>query len=536
MKRDKCFKRAVPSLAVAAALGAMGVPAAHSAEDMAAAGDFKFNLSGYARAWVSMNLEDTEELRALPKNNGKKNGAGQLSMVRGSVLLDADLSMGGLKGKAIARLDKEYKTNYLQELEDLRKVSNGLNGNGGVPTSGGKSITDNYNNFDFREFWIEAPIGDRTTVKFGRQQLVWGESDFFHAMDLVHGYDLSWRLFFEGENEEWRKPLILLSTKIRIPEANGLIAAYIRPGWDRCTDIGNTYDFRGGRWFVAPYRGFDALAVNKLNCENPDNDKPTYGIRWQGEAYGVNYSIAYLKAHSADPVANPNKATLPNSTQYNDKPVTGLFSDLIHPEIDVVGATVSGYSEALDSVLSAEVAFTKDQPFNVGTGALGATPGQTGIGLNGIKKKDTLTMMLRADKNLKFENILGTTRPSFSSVQLFNTQVLGYHRSEDLARLFFEAAPLKENNTILTAFTVLNYRNDEINPSFAVGFDLGNGGGFAIPAVSMTFGDKWLAKLEADIFWDDGKTNRQQFGGKNSQLFGWFTGASQLALRVTRQF
>ena len=145
-------------------------------------------------------------------------------------------------------------------------------------------------------------------------------------------------------------------------------------------------------------------------------------------------------------------------------------------------------------------------------------------------------MMLRADKNLKFENILGTTRPSFSSVQLFNTQVLGYHRSEDLARLFFEAAPLKENNTILTAFTVLNYRNDEINPSFAVGFDLGNGGGFAIPAVSMTFGDKWLAKLEADIFWDDGKTNRQQFGGKNSQLFGWFTGASQLALRVTRQF
>ena len=149
MKRDKCFKRAVPSLAVAAALGAMGVPAAHSAEDMAAAGDFKFNLSGYARAWVSMNLEDTEELRALPKNNGKKNGAGQLSMVRGSVLLDADLSMGGLKGKAIARLDKEYKTNYLQELEDLRKVSNGLNGNGGVPTAGGKSITDNYNNFDF---------------------------------------------------------------------------------------------------------------------------------------------------------------------------------------------------------------------------------------------------------------------------------------------------------------------------------------------------------------------------------------------------
>ncbi|MFM9916462.1 MAG: DUF1302 family protein [Rhizobacter sp.] len=555
MKRDKCFKRAIPSLAVAAALGVMGLPAAHSAEEgapVAAAGDFKFALSGYARAWVSMNLEDTDELRALPKNKGKRDGAGQLSMVRGSVLLDADASMGGLKGKVIARLDREYKTNYLQDLEDLRKVSNGLNGNGALPTAGGKSITDNYNNFDFREFWIEAPIGDRTTVKFGRQQLVWGESDFFHAMDLVHGYDLSWRLFFEGENEEWRKPLILLSTKIRIPEANGLIAAYIRPGWDRCTDIGNTYDFRGGRWFVAPYRGFDALGthVNNLNCENPDNDKPTYGIRWQGEAFGVNYSLAYLKAHSADPVANSVYAPLYHNKDGTSKVPTGAVSDLIHPEIDVIGATVSGYSEALDSVLSAEVAFTKDQPYNKGTGAFFADGVNPGIGLGGIKKKDTLTMMLRADKNLHFENILGTTRPSFSSVQLFNTSVLGYHRNEDLARLFFEGAPLKENNTILTAFTVLNYRNDEINPSFAVGFDLGNGGGFAIPAVGMTFGDKWLAKLEADIFWDDGKTNRQQFGGqngtgssgstnrygKNSQLFGWFSGASQLALRVTRQF
>lgn len=545
MKRDKCFKRAVPSLAVASALTMMALPVAVNAQELAGAGDFKFALSGYARAWVSMNLENTQELRALPGNNGKADGRGELSMVRGSVLLDADASYNGLKGKLIARLDKEYKTNYLEDLEKLRSVSNGLNGNGGVPTNGGKSITENYNNFDFREFWLEAPIGDRTTVKFGRQQLVWGESDFFHAMDLVHGYDLSWRLFFEGENEEWRKPLILLSTKIRIPEANGLIAAYIRPGWDRCTDIGNTYDFRGGRWFVAPYRGFDALGpvpgsgknANNLNCDNPDTDKPTYGIRWQGEAYGINYSVAYLKAHSADPVANPNKSTLPNSTQINNKPVTGLFTDLIHPEIDVVGVTASGYSETLDAVLSAEMAFTADQPYNFGTGALGATPGKTGIGLDGIKYKDTLTTMLRIDKNLKFENILGTTRPSFSSIQIFNTQVLGFKKSDDLARLFFMTSPLKEHNTILTAFTVLNYKNDEINPGFAIGFDLGNGGGFAIPSVAMTFGDKWLAKIEADIFWDDGKTSRQQFGGsKENQLFGWFTGASQLALRVTRQF
>jgi hypothetical protein len=47
---------------------------------------------------------------------------------------------------------------------------------------------------------------------------------------------------------------------------------------------------------------------------------------------------------------------------------------------------VSGYSAALDTVFSAEIAYTKDQPYNVGTGAL-TTPtlgAAAGLGLGGI--------------------------------------------------------------------------------------------------------------------------------------------------------
>lgn len=546
MKKLDKFKRALPSLAVSMALSAMALPFAQAAEEgaIAGAGDFNYALSGYVRGWLSMNLENQEEYKKGFGANTKKHARGKLSMVRGSILLDNDVSWNGLKFKAIARLDKEYKTNYLKDLEDLRAT------NASGPASPyyqgrGKSITDNYNNFDFREFWVEAPIGDRTTVKFGRQQLVWGESDFFQAMDVVHGYNLSWRLFFEGENEEWRKPLILLSTKIRIPEANGMIAAYVRPGLDRCEDIGTTYDVRGGRWFFAPYRGFDASRINTVtNCETKgaDKDKWTYGIRWQGEYSGVNYSFAYLKAAAGDPVVNPSQ--LVSANQYKGVQPKGSISDFIHPNIDVLGATLSGYSDTLDAVLSTEVAYVFDQPYNVGTGAFAGEVGPAGaiaslanpgIGLNGIKEKDLLIAMVRADKNLHFEDILGTTRPSFSSIQIFSRQIMNFKKSDDLARLFFWGSKRKENDTILTMFTVLNYKNDEINPGFAVGFDLVNGGGFAIPSVSMTFGDKWLAKLEADIFWDNG-SNGTQFSGEKSQLFGYFKGSSQLALRVTRQF
>ena len=530
MKRNRKYKQIQGiALAAAAALGGLASTAAQGADEAAKGGgddkDFSFTLSGYARGWVSMNLQNQPELSAVGKDS-----KGKLSMVRGSVLLDADAKTGPVKWKAISRLDREYKTKYLEDLESLR-ATNG--------TAGGDRIIENYDNFDVREFWAETNVGDRTTVKFGRQQLVWGESDFFHAMDLVHGYDLSWRLFFEGENEEWRKPLVLLSTKIRVPEANGMLAAYVRPGWDRCKDIGNTYDIAGGRWFFQPYRGFDLTQVTTQNCDHPAGDyrDVTGGVRWSGEALGINYSVAYLKTFSADPVASsasPGKS-------YQGVPVRGAVFDRINPKVDVLGVTASGYSDLLDAVLSAEVAYTKDQPYNVGTGGFDAAAfasgvGNPGLGLNGVKLKNTLTTMLRIDKNLKLEKLLGTSRPSFSSIQLFNTQVLKYDESDDLVRLFAYGSKLKENNAILTAFTVLNYKNDEINPGFAVGFDLTNGGGFAIPSVAITLSDKWVAKLEADIFWDGGKSNKTQFSGEDSQLFGYFSKASQLMFRLTRQF
>jgi len=637
MRIEKSFKRAIPGLAVAAAL-AMGLPAAH-AGDAEGAGDFKFALSGYARAWVSINLENQGEFRP---NNGLHNGVGctstttnaaaggacagpypssafgngalnggtgnggnnnvpglsaagtlpnnsevnkategnynskyKPSMVRGSVLLDGDASYMGLKFKAIARLDREYKTDYLEQLENLRKAN--LSGNGTSPFgyNNGKapnpnSIMDNYNNFDFREFWVEAPIGDRTTVKIGRQQIVWGESDFFHAMDVVHGYDLSWRLFFEGENEEWRKPLILISTKIRIPEANGMLAAYVRPGWDRCQDIGNTYDVNGGRWFFNPYRGYTLETTTTKNCDqkNWDVNNVGGGIRWQGEAFDVNYSIAYLHANSADPVANPNPNVTGAQTGYKGSKVDGSIFDRIHPEIDVIGLTLSGYTAFLDAVISTEVAYTFNQPFNQGTGgfynysgdpttavtaglfsggacpvgSLGDTAAMsdlgttTGVGLCGIKTKGVINSMLRMDKNLHLEDVLGTTRPSFSSIQLFDQWVMGWKDSEQLVRLFAYGSPLKEHNTILTAFTVLNYMNDKINPSFVVGFDINNGGGFAIPAVAFTLNDNWVGKVEADVFWSGGRTENAQFSNERSQLFGYFDKSTQLVFRLTRQF
>lgn len=258
----------------------------------------------------------------------------------------------------------------------------------------------------------------------------------------------------------------------------------------------------------------------------------TGGIKWSGEFGPVNYSLAYIKTFAADPVAN-------SAFKPYQKTPSGAFFDLIHPVIDVFGVTVSGYTPVIDSVLSAEVAYTKDQPYNIGTGPLGApnVAGNVGLGLGGIMKKDTLTMMLRADKNLDFQGLLGTNRPSFSSIQLFNTMILNYKESDDLARLFAYGSKLNRNSTILTAFTVLNFKSDTINPSFAIGTDLTNGGGFFIPAVDFVLGDNWRLKAEADIFWVR-KSSKKLFDTDvpGTQLMGYFDKNDQFVVRLTRQF
>ena len=512
-------KRTVRGHGAAGAAGIACCMALGSAAPLSANDDFSLNVGGYVRTWASFNLQDIPETSADDQFDP--------SMLRASLQLDLDAFTGPLQWKAIGRVDREIKTDYLQDLEDLRST-NGTDVGG---ASG--SILDNYNEEELREFWVAFKAGDRASFRVGRQQIVWGESDFFQAMDLVHGYDFSWRLFFEGENEDWRKPLWLVSGKFQVPEASGQVHAFVRPGLDRCEDIGNTYDVQGGRWFFQPYRGYDLTAVTNFDCNHPDADEDdvTGGLRWEGEAGPVNYALAYLRTFAADPVANSAFAP------YKKAP-SGAFFDLIHPIIDVFGATVSGYSGAADTVFSAEVAYIKDQPYNVGQGPLLApTNGAAaGLGLGGIQNKDAVRMMLRADKNLNFQRILGTTRPSLSSIQLFDTWIVNYKDSDDLARLFAYGSPQAEHSPILTVFTVLNYRSDTINPGFAAGTDLRNGGGFAIPSVEFVFGDNWRLKAEADVFWASDSASAPFDPNPNVQLFDYFDNNSQFVLRLTRQF
>lgn len=495
MKRDKkYYLKAVATLILASGM----IPQWVIASD--------FNVHGYAREHLSFNLEDPVETSEDDKYD--------LSMARTTLRLDVDGDVGPIRYSVIGRASREANTSYLKRLTALGAAD------GDLPE-------DQYDEEEFREAFVEFDAGDRTLVILGKQQVAWGESDFFQAMDIIHGFDFSWRSFLEVENEELRKPLIMANAIIQVPEADASLQLLVRPGWDRDEDIGTTFDLFGGRWANQPNKGFDFLdaGVVPYNYDHSegDADDPSYGFRWSAAAGSVDYTFSYWHGFNLEPVVNSIGAP------FKSAPING-FAEFIYPIVDTFGVTLSTYSAATDAVWSTEIAYTLDKPFNVGTACFIGIPG-----FCGIKEKDTLRLMFRMDKQVALSSLIGTSRPSFFSVQLFDTWILGFDKSDDIVDLAGYSAPKEEHNAILTVLLAMNYNNDRINPTLAAGYDLSYGGGFFIPSVEFAWGDHWRLRAEADIFFDDGN-NATGGDSSNTHLFGYFANNDQFAVRLTYQF
>jgi hypothetical protein len=279
-------------------------------------------FTGFLQQGVSFN---TGNLVETPVND-RWNPQMIRSTLYGEINTDVDWSMWTV----IFRYDLEYEAKTVKEIQAIRTETGATD----------DLIKDYYNNFDFREWYGDFVFGDRFFLRAGKQQIVWGKTDFFSGLDIVNGYDNTWRSFLEAPNEQRRKPLIMANLITQVPEFNGNVDIFFRPGWDRNEDIGNSYDLFGGRWAQQPNKGINflapgALAYNLDHTEGKQED-PTYGIRWSGFAGGIEYSLNYLHSFYNDPVVNPS----PNigGTPYKETP-RGFLGDFIYKQVDIVGLT-----------------------------------------------------------------------------------------------------------------------------------------------------------------------------------------------------
>lgn len=540
--------------ACALVLAGMGLNGAVHADD----GFFdNWEASGYIRQYMSWNLENPYV--PDPANNGERKGNYRydLSMARSVGKLNLFKDFGNSQFSISGRASEEYETNYLKDLQESMDGYAATDLFSSRNKSSVNLMDDVYNDVELRELWWQTTFAENTTLKLGKQQVVWGETDFFQSMDVVHGYDFRWRSFLEPENEELRKPLWMLNLVHRFDSVDGTLQALYIPGKMNPADQrGNSYDVEGGRWANNPNKGltfasasFGADVPYNYDHKDADMDDGSYGLRWKGMAAEWEYSLGWFHGPSNNPVINPNPDNplgVGNST--SGQPFLGAYKgdyqsdrsstvgELIFPYIDTFGITANRYLETVDAVFSAELSYIPDSPYNVGIDA-----GESGgcaffPGFCGIVEKDVVKSMLRMDKQLALQSYLGTSRPSFFSLQVFNTWITNYDRSDEVVNTAGFSGRTKEYSTIVTAILAANYDNDRINPTLAVGSDLTYGGGFVIPSVEFAYGDNWRVRVEADLFFNDESQKRTLRDFNNTNLFGYFDGNDQLAVRLTYQF
>jgi hypothetical protein len=518
--------RSGPRRAILGSLVALGLAAPAAAQDI--------EFGGYVRAYAGWNLDDPVE---VPGNDKWRN-----NMLRGQLYLEASSANPTLQWKLSGRLARERKTGYLSDLEDI--VRNRV-----MFGDPGFRIKKLYDQEEIREAWVQFQPTDTLNIKFGRQQVVWGETDIFQALDVIHGYDGSWAPLLE-EADETRKPLILLNTSLALPAVGGGLQLVVRPGWDSERYIGASADIYGGRNRTSGFKGASTWYGNEMDYQHPEGkkNKPTYGLRWtQLLDNGVNYHLSYVKAHyTRNFIANSALAP------WKKAPVDhGGVANFIFPIVEVYGAGANTYSQALDTVFSGEIAFTHGEPFNIGsvpkgigTACVDAVfgPGagtvpelSTLSGLCGVKRKNTVMLMARAEKTFDTMQTLGSSGPTMVSVQLFNTRVLGFKSSEGL--VFSAGYPelLKRSATTGTLMVSTPWMNDKLRTTFAVVRDFSYRGTFGAVAVDYEVGPNWRLKAEWDFFRGRQSMTANQYGNA-AGVPGMLDKNDRLVLRATYQF
>ncbi|WP_300443518.1 DUF1302 family protein [Zoogloea sp.] len=506
-------------------------------------GDVK--LDGFLRQEFSWNTADW-------KDTPNYNDRGKLSMARSTARMNIDWTpVRDVSVVAKLRAVGEFKTPFLNHLEKMGAYNYGSG-------SGRGDIMELYNKNDIsdvvRELFVDFPVGDRARLRLGKQQVVWGETDFFAANDLVHGFDYTWRSFLEPSNEELRKASIIAKLNVDVPELDGGVEMFVRPGWDRKSDIGTEFDVYGGRWSNQSVAGVDFRNIDPYDFRNAKGNarEVTGGVRWTGLASDINYSVSYLKTFWPSPMLNPASTlklfglpTTPSGAATLGRPDSlGVAGDLIYPTVDVFGATASGYAGWADAVFSTEVALIKDAPYQFQNGPLaGALSQAVAPGFDGIKRKDLLAWMLRMDKNIAAtQTWLGSEKPMFFSVQLFDKWLIDYEKGERLLNAVGAGQLTKEHSMLLTAIFDLSYNNGRVKPNLVVGTDLTYGGGFLAPSVTMELNKQWRWKVEYDKFWDDNHRDLNKCPAGNvavcdsASLFGYFHRRDQLYTSLTYLF
>ena len=460
---------------------------------------FDYHVSGYLREYIGIKLDNSPDFGS--GTTGKKvSGAGKVAMARSVLRLDLDAAYRGVRFKAIGRAVHERKTSYLKGLQKS------VTATGGNPDFVDEEYEDSGGNGEIRELYAIFPVAPNVSLTLGKQQVAWGEGDFFRISDIIHGNDLRWRPT-ERENEETRNPLWLVNAVVDFPDIESQLQLIYRPGWDKAQDVVNLRDIFGGRGQQQPFKGFDFTAgiPQGYDHSSGDTDDANYGLRWMSRIPNTNidYSLLYYRGLWRDGVvnsgANPTGSAPPSF-------LAGFLGEMIHPFVDTWGITYNIDVPSKNLVFRGEATYIPNRPFNVGSLGGTYTPfGAPGFyvpvpGLGGITEKQVLSTLWALDWNVNWTmKWLGTQRQSLWTVEVFDDWIINHHGGDDLVAIVGNGATAQEHHTIFTTTLAMNYKFDNVQPTVALLYDVNYGDAVFVPSLNLRYGDHWRLYLEGNF-------------------------------------
>lgn len=378
--------------------------------------------------------------------------------------------------------------------------------------------------YKVREAFVEF-IMPPFTLRLGRQQVVWGETDNFRALDVINPLDLTWH----GSRESWediRIPLWMARGIIDIGKIGPLEETFLeiilipddfepnRIG----TDAPRPWAFTGIGLDVPANSvdlGVDGIVPLDLTVldNRPDRklSNAQGGFRfkgiWQDIEFSVNYFYGFsqspgVKLISAEPVG---PVLAPTSFK--------TVVQLEYPRIHVLGFTAN-FSEDkyTQSVFRLETSITKGIPVRIDSSAAGSGVDRNG---DGFETAYQSVVMIGIDRPTWIKS-LNKLRTFFISTQFFWRRYLDY--SSHYRGSFYEVsqaagAPpgtyvsanndrLDQDEFIFTFAASTNYGRAGLwRPQFVFAYDPRSTGAYNKIKMEYLFSKHLVFSVEQLLYW-----------------------------------
>ena len=361
------------------------------------------------------------------------------------------------------------------------------------------------------------------SLRLGKQQVVWGETDNFRALDIINPLDLSWHWARESW-EDIRIPLWMARGIWDIGKLGFVEESFLELIWIPA-------DFKPNKVTLDPSRpwaffgdglprransviiGNQAYDLNfNLRNRTPDHTLADGqgGFRFKGLWGEFDFSLNYFYGFSADPGVK---------IRNNEFSITGntanAFGDLINPRQHTLGLTAN-YSEErfTQSVIRLETAFTTNVPVAVAPGA------PVGVDPEGDQNEQAnrTTVMLALDRPTWIP-WLNKNRTFFLSSQFFWRRWIDYDESFRGPSSTFEAVlndnvlpnrfvsvatdKIDQNEFVITFSASSSYGPAGlIKPLFVFAIDPRSTGAYNRFQLEYLYTNNIMFRFQQDLYWE----------------------------------